>query len=246
MQLSQYENIFSVNPLQRIKQSTDLFKMKSSIYEYSQFCVDVCQPKKKQRRLKSVFSDADIVACKSGDKSCYVKGRLQPTRSLGDIRLKFKEFNNPKSVLEDKGCLKSISNFKGPYISVTIYEIQKGDRYLVLGSDRLWDELTKSEISKIVQKNQINKVEIIKQIFKTHFLMQQYPIKCLMKKQERFHSAKEESCMMIQLSFQLIFKVKCEKQQFYVIFLSINKYDIDFLNCYVGIAVVFNIESAGN
>ncbi|CAD8050938.1 unnamed protein product [Paramecium sonneborni] len=125
--------------------------------------------KKEQRRLKSVFSDDDIVVCKNGEKSCYVKGRLQPTRSLGDFRLKFQEFNNPKNVSEDKGYLKSISNFKGPYISSTpdqkVFEIQKGDRYLILGSDGLWDELSKSEISKIVQKNQNNKDEIIKQIF---------------------------------------------------------------------------------
>ena len=104
-------------------------------------------------RLKSLFSDDDIVVCKRGNRSCYVKGRLQPTRSLGDFRLKFEEFNNPNGQPADKGFAEKIKNFKGPYISATpdqkILKIEKGDRYLVMGSDGLWDELTKNDISRV-------------------------------------------------------------------------------------------------
>lgn len=45
-----------------------------------------------QARLKALFpNEEDIVICKKeNNKSCYVKGRLQPSRTIGDFRLKFK------------------------------------------------------------------------------------------------------------------------------------------------------------
>lgn len=51
--------------------------------------------KKEQDRLKKEFpKEEDIVKCKRNDnKACYVKGNLMPTRALGDLRLKFAEFN---------------------------------------------------------------------------------------------------------------------------------------------------------
>jgi pyruvate dehydrogenase phosphatase len=52
-----------------------------------------------QQRLKQLYpNEEDIVVCKRpNNSSCYVKGRLQPTRTLGDLRLKMAEFNNPKN-----------------------------------------------------------------------------------------------------------------------------------------------------
>ena len=52
-----------------------------------------------QLRLKAIFpQEEDIVICKKNNaESCYVKGRLQPTRTIGDFRLKYPEFNNPKN-----------------------------------------------------------------------------------------------------------------------------------------------------
>jgi len=38
--------------------------------------------------------ESDIVVCRS-PTACYVKGRLQPTRALGDAYLKYSEFNGP-------------------------------------------------------------------------------------------------------------------------------------------------------
>ena len=51
--------------------------------------------KYEQERLKKEFSaEKDAFICKRGDpKACYVKGGLMPTRSLGDFRLKLREFN---------------------------------------------------------------------------------------------------------------------------------------------------------
>jgi pyruvate dehydrogenase phosphatase len=54
-----------------------------------------------QKRLKETFkNDEDIFICKNKNKnkSCYVKGRLQPTSAFGDFHLKHEEFNNPKEI----------------------------------------------------------------------------------------------------------------------------------------------------
>ena len=55
-------------------------------------------PEEQQRMKREYPEESDIFICKRPEnKSCYVKGRLQPTRSIGDLRLKLKEFNNPKN-----------------------------------------------------------------------------------------------------------------------------------------------------
>lgn len=74
--------------------------------------------KKEQARLKKEFpNDSDIVICKrGGEGACYVKGRLMPTRSLGDFHLKKAE------LFKGKG------KYTGPYIThkpeIIIHEIQ--------------------------------------------------------------------------------------------------------------------------
>lgn len=75
--------------------------------------------KKEQARLKKEYpKDEDIVVCKKSG-ACYVKKRLQPTRTIGDFRLKYKEFNNPNKELEEKGYSRKIKHFHGPYINVS-------------------------------------------------------------------------------------------------------------------------------
>jgi pyruvate dehydrogenase phosphatase len=54
------------------------------------------EPREKARLAALHPGEPDIVVCKVGNPSaCYVKGRLQPTRSLGDAYLKESEFNVP-------------------------------------------------------------------------------------------------------------------------------------------------------
>lgn len=71
------------------------------------------------------------------------KGRLQPTRSFGDLGLKFDRFNKNR-----------IQNFTGPYIShepeIRQFDISKNEKYLVLGTDGLWDEIKEVDV-----KNQV-------------------------------------------------------------------------------------------
>ena len=90
--------------------------------------------KTERKRLQQLFpNEADIVVCKREDTACYVKGRLQPTRSFGDFRLKWKDFNTlPVS--------QSLQNFRdGPYIThkpeIKVLQLEKSHKYIVMGCD---------------------------------------------------------------------------------------------------------------
>jgi len=76
-----------------------------------------------------------------------VKGRLQPTRSLGDFYLKHPDYN-----------FTNLSVFTGPYIDyrpqVTHFKRLKDDKYLILATDGMWDELNDEEVEKISKKHQ--------------------------------------------------------------------------------------------
>lgn len=69
--------------------------------------------------------------------ACYVKGRLQPTRSFGDFYLKNKEYN-----------FTNIRVFTGPYIEstplVTNFKLTSEHKNLILATDGLWDEVNQS------------------------------------------------------------------------------------------------------
>ncbi len=94
----------------------------------------------------------EIVTKYSG---CYVKGRLQPTRSFGDFHLKYPEFNiDMDSKIEGKGYHSDNQvHLSYPYISsepdVTHYDIRSDDLAILIGSDGVWDYLSNEEISKI-------------------------------------------------------------------------------------------------
>jgi len=103
--------------------------------------------KSEQTRLAKQFSkERDVVVCKN-PKACYVKGGIMPTRSIGDLRLKKKEFNF-HDFAPEYGYLKPIPNFTGPYITsepdVQVHKLTDKDKYLVLASDGLWDEVKRS------------------------------------------------------------------------------------------------------
>jgi pyruvate dehydrogenase phosphatase len=56
----------------------------------------------KDKLMEEHPHEENIVKCKSED-SCYVKGCLQPTRALGDLYLKYAEFNGPSSTERFRG-----------------------------------------------------------------------------------------------------------------------------------------------
>jgi len=78
-----------------------------------------------------------------------------PTRSIGDLRLKKKEFNF-HDFAPEYGYRKPIPNFTGPYITaepdVQVHKLTDKDKYLVLASDGLWDEVKRTESAKVASK----------------------------------------------------------------------------------------------
>ena len=95
----------------------------------------------RQDRLRQEHAgEPDIVRCR-GPYSCYVKGCLQPTYSLGDAYLKYAYFNHfPGRVVAPP--------YKPPYIKTVpqitarpLHNIQEGD-VLILGTDGVWDYLS--------------------------------------------------------------------------------------------------------
>jgi len=111
-------------------------------------------PEEQARLIKEHPGERDIVICKHS-KACYVKGRLMPTRSFGDLHLKHQEFNNPRSFTNLEGFRKPhIRDFTGPYIThkpdIYINDIAPSDTHLILATDGLWDDVTIAEAAQIV------------------------------------------------------------------------------------------------
>jgi len=133
--------------------------------------------KEKNYLENKFFFDKNIIVCKN-KKTCYVKGRLQCTRSLGDYYLKFKEFNMHVQTKENKNYYKKeIKNFKGPYIKnepeIKIFDINNNinnndnsnynDKYIIFGSDGLWDYLKSREIGKKIKEIENENINNISQ-----------------------------------------------------------------------------------
>jgi serine/threonine protein phosphatase PrpC len=57
----------------------------------------------------------------------------------------------------DLGYRRQIENFNGPYIThvpdIKIIPLTKTDKYMILSSDGMWDELNKEDVLKITFKN---------------------------------------------------------------------------------------------
>lgn len=103
---------------------------------------------KEQRRLRVAHPDDYDIVREIGARNFYVKGRLQPTRSIGDTYMKVKEVNRAPM---PKG-LRVNGNFKRPYITAVpdVFEVDIQHRkpeFLVLGSDGLYGEMSNQEIA---------------------------------------------------------------------------------------------------
>ena len=96
--------------------------------------------------------DKDIIQCYD-HKACYVKGALQPTRTLGDYSLKYLYFNL-NDISDNSLYEKYQKYFNGPYISsvpdIQILDIKNNFKYLIMGTDGLWDVVKSREIASII------------------------------------------------------------------------------------------------
>ncbi|DBA05104.1 TPA: hypothetical protein N0F65_000792 [Lagenidium giganteum] len=106
---------------------------------------------REQRRLRVLHPDDYDIVREIGVNNYYVKGRLQPTRSIGDTYMKCKEVNKAPM---PRG-LRIHGSFKRPYITAVpdVFEIDLNDRqpeFLVLGSDGLYGEVNNEDIVNMV------------------------------------------------------------------------------------------------
>ena len=108
--------------------------------------------------MKQAFrGESDIFFCQrqpNGRTECYTKGGLQPTRSFGDFRLKYREFNFHEYD-EALGFRLPIPIFSGPYISaepdIKVVELSKEDRFIILATDGLWKNFAKKDTSNVAE-----------------------------------------------------------------------------------------------
>ncbi len=95
---------------------------------------------------------SQLVRCKN-PHACYVKGRLQLTRALGDAYLKYGDYNAPPGEHKSRGRHVP-SPYQPPYVSATpqVHHITltKEDKFLVLASDGVWDFLTDQQAVDLV------------------------------------------------------------------------------------------------
>lgn len=105
--------------------------------------------------------EPNAFVCREPD-SCYVKGALQPTRAFGDFSLKFSEFNGPPYDKGDRSAgHHTPAPFSPPYItaipelkSVKLHDggENNSDRFLILGSDGVWDFLSNEQAVECVRE----------------------------------------------------------------------------------------------
>lgn len=122
-----------------------------------------------QERLKKKFQDEDIIVGKGTKPSYYVKGRLQPTKTLGDFYLKHKEFNEPNLLIEQKYIRRTMDDFNGPYIDylpdIQKFELSEEDDFIIIATDGLWDNLSSEEVASIAYKNRTKKESIVNSLW---------------------------------------------------------------------------------
>ena len=82
-------------------------------------------------------------------------GRLAPLRAFGDIRFKLDAIQQQLLVGNLDSKFKAFSNLKTPpYLTaepeVFQYKIEKGDKFIVMATDGLWDMLGNQEVIELV------------------------------------------------------------------------------------------------
>ncbi|ETV71597.1 hypothetical protein H257_13060 [Aphanomyces astaci] len=98
-------------------------------------------------------NEANIVVCKHPE-SCYVKGGLQPTRALGDFAFKHASFNGPADPTLRANGRHIAEPYTPPYVfalpETISHVVTATDKFLILGSDGVWDFLTNQEAADVV------------------------------------------------------------------------------------------------
>lgn len=95
-------------------------------------------------------NENDLVSWRS-KTSAYIKGFLQPSRCFGDFYLKFRKEELPPNILIPRYMDRKIVT--PPYITaepeVILYVPQKSDRFIIVGSDGIWELLNERDVAEI-------------------------------------------------------------------------------------------------
>lgn len=87
-------------------------------------------------------------------------GGLQPTRSIGDLRLKHDEFNSHNYRYSQMGYKNPIPDFNGPYINyepdIQVFDLTSADKFIILATDGLWDNIKRKQAATIVKESTDN------------------------------------------------------------------------------------------
>ena len=116
-----------------------------------------CREKIERERLEHEHpGEADVVVCRPNSNACYIKGKLQPSRALGDFYLKYSEFV-PLEGSHASAGRRPKRPFSPPYIRATpeveVRPLTKGiHEFLILATDGLWDYLDNQEAVNIAGK----------------------------------------------------------------------------------------------
>ena len=88
----------------------------------------------------------------------YLKNILKPTRAFGDYCLKYTEFYEGKN-----------GKFNGPYLThqpeIKVLELNENDRFLILGSDGVWNNIKRKSLETALMMNFENMFTIAENIF---------------------------------------------------------------------------------
>ena len=114
-----------------------------------------CRESVERMRLEHEHpGENDVVVCRSNGHACYIKGKLQPSRALGDFYLKYSEFVPPPGSHSSRGR-RPKRPFSPPYIRATpeieVRPLTEGlHEFLILGTDGLWDYVSNQEAVDVV------------------------------------------------------------------------------------------------
>lgn len=101
-----------------------------------------------RKRLADKFPPTENILVPNRNRSLYVKGRILCTRTFGDLALKDPDLNI------DSQKHPKIANWNGPYIThmpdLACKKLTNDMKYLILGSDGLWDEVSVEDAAEIV------------------------------------------------------------------------------------------------
>jgi len=93
-----------------------------------------------------------------------------PSRAFGDLRLKMKEFNY-HSFSPSHGYRRPIPDFEGPYVThkpdIQVHKIDPRDKWLILASDGLWDEMKRKEAAQMLSTQSEDKNAIVQDLLRT-------------------------------------------------------------------------------